>query len=84
MKAAAEGSQAFLCRPDKDVYKRQATSSDKMRVLSVAIATLQGQHGTEYHLLMAAGVMATIPMVLMYMIGQKYFMTGIAFAGVKG
>ena len=61
-----------------------ATSSDKMRVLSVAIATLQGQHGTEYHLLMAAGVMATIPMVLMYMIGQKYFMTGIAFAGVKG
>lgn len=33
---------------------------------------------------MAAGVMATIPMVLMYMIGQKYFMTGIAFAGVKG
>ena len=61
-----------------------ATSSDKMRVLSVAMATLQGQHGTEYHLLMAAGVMATIPMVIMYMIGQKYFITGIAFSGVKG
>lgn len=61
-----------------------ATSSDKMRVLSVAMATLQGQHGTEYHLLMAAGVMATVPMVIMYMIGQKYFITGIAFSGVKG
>ncbi len=61
-----------------------ATSTDKMRVLSVAMATLQGQHGSEYHLLMAAGVMATIPMVIMYVFGQKYFMTGIAFSGLKG
>lgn len=61
-----------------------ATSTDKMRVLSVAMATLQGQHGTEYHLLMAAGVMATIPMLIMYIFGQKYFMTGIAFSGLKG
>ena len=60
-----------------------ATSSDKMRVLSVAIATLQGQHGTEYHLLMAAGVMATIPMVLMYMIGQKYIVGGMTSGAVK-
>lgn len=61
-----------------------ATSSDKMRVLSVAMATLQGQHGTEYHLLMAAGVMAIIPMIIIYIFGQKYFIEGIAFTGVKG
>lgn len=61
-----------------------ATSSDKMRVLSVAMATLQGQHGTEYHLLMAAGVMAIIPMVIIYIFGQRYFIEGIAFTGVKG
>ena len=61
-----------------------ATSSDKMRVLSVAMATLQGQHGTEYHLLMAAGVMAIIPMIIIYSFGQKYFIEGIAFTGVKG
>lgn len=61
-----------------------ATSSDKMRVLSVAMATLQGQHGTEYHLLMAAGVMAIIPMIIIYIFGQRYFIEGIAFTGVKG
>lgn len=61
-----------------------ATSSDKMRVLSVAMATLQGQHGTEYHLLMAAGVMAIIPMIVIYTFGQRYFIEGIAFTGVKG
>lgn len=61
-----------------------ATSSDKMRVLSVAMSTLQGQHGTQYQLLMAAGVMAIIPMVIIYSFGQKYFIEGVAFTGVKG
>lgn len=61
-----------------------ATSTDKLRVLSVGISTLQGQHGTDYPLLMAAGVMAVIPMAIMYIIGQKYFIAGIAFTGVKG
>ena len=61
-----------------------ATSSDKMRVLSVAMATLQGQHCTQYHLLMAAGVLAIIPMLIIYIFGQRYFIEGIAFTGVKG
>ncbi|MDD3277494.1 MAG: carbohydrate ABC transporter permease [Lachnospiraceae bacterium] len=61
-----------------------ATSTDKLRVLSVGMATLQGQHGTDYPLLMAAGVMAVIPMLIIYTIGQKYFIEGIAFTGVKG
>lgn len=61
-----------------------ATSTDKLRVLSVAISTLQGQHGTDYPLLMAAGVMAVIPMVILYSAGQKFFIEGVAFTGVKG
>ena len=61
-----------------------ATSTDKLRVLSVAIATLQGEHGTEYPTLMAAGVMALVPMLVMYILGQKQFIEGIAFTGVKG
>ena len=60
------------------------TSSDKLRVLSVAMATLQGEHGTKYHLIMAAGVIAVAPMLVMYIICQKYFMSGIAFTGIKG
>ncbi len=61
-----------------------ATSTDKLRVLSVAMATLQGQHGTDYPVLMAASVLAVIPMVIMYIAGQRYFIEGIAFTGVKG
>ena len=60
-----------------------ATSSDKMRVLSVAMATLQGQHGTQYQLLMAAGVLAVIPMIIIYIFGQKYFIEGVAFFRIE-
>jgi multiple sugar transport system permease protein len=59
------------------------TSTDKMRVLSVAMAVLQGQRTTQYHLIMAASVMTTAPMLLMYIIGQKHLISGIAFSGIK-
>lgn len=59
-------------------------SKDSMRVLPVAIATLSGQYFTHYNLLMAASVLAIIPMVLMYVVGQKYFISGIASSGIKG
>lgn len=59
------------------------TTSEAKRVLSVGIATLQGQHDTEYHLLMSASVMATIPMVAVFLVGQKYFIEGIAVSGIK-
>lgn len=61
-----------------------ATSTDKMRVLSVAIATLNNQDGSKYNILMAAGVLAILPMLVMYAILQKYFIEGIADSGVKG
>ena len=59
------------------------TSTDKMRVLSIAMATLQGENTTQFHLLMAASVMSTLPMIMMFVIGQKYFIAGIALTGIK-
>ena len=61
-----------------------ATSTDKMRVLSVAIATLNNSDGSQYQLLMAAGVLAVLPMLVIYAICQEYFMDGIMSSGVKG
>ena len=61
-----------------------ATSTDKMRVLSVAIATLNNSAGSQYQLLMAAGVLAVLPMLVIYAICQEYFMDGIMSSGVKG
>lgn len=60
------------------------TNSNGMRVLSVAMACLQGQNGTKYQLLMAASVLSTIPTLIAFIFGQKHFIKGIALTGIKG
>jgi ABC-type sugar transport system, permease component len=59
------------------------TSSDSMRVLSVGIAALQGEYATDYTVMMAACVMAILPMLLLFIAGQKKFIAGIATTGIK-
>jgi ABC-type glycerol-3-phosphate transport system permease component len=36
------------------------------------------------HLLMAAAVMMTIPVILIFFVGQRYFVRGVAMTGIKG
>ena len=36
------------------------------------------------HLLMAAAVMMTVPVILIFFIGQRYFVRGVAMTGIKG
>ena len=51
--------------------------------LSGALAMMQGQHFTHYPRLMAAALMATLPMIVIYLIFQKHFVEGIATTGTK-
>ncbi|MFM9278224.1 carbohydrate ABC transporter permease [Paenibacillus jiagnxiensis] len=60
------------------------TSSDDMRVLSIGVSTFQGQHSTDYPLLMAAAVMTTLPLIIVFIFLQRYFIEGIAMSGIKG
>lgn len=59
--------------------------SEKTRVLSVGMQTLQGgRQGTQYHLMMAASSLAMAPMVILYLICQRFFVVGISTTGIKG
>jgi multiple sugar transport system permease protein len=40
--------------------------------------------GTQWSLLMAASVIFTIPMVVVFFVFQRYFMEGVAHTGIKG
>lgn len=53
--------------------------------LSLALQQYQTQHGgMEWHLLMAATLVTTLPLVLLFVLTQKTFVQGIATTGVKG
>jgi len=58
------------------------SSADKMP-LAAALATMQGQYASNYPQLMAAALIACIPMVVIYLIFQKQFIEGIATSGGK-
>ncbi len=57
-------------------------SIDKM-TLSAGISSLQGQHTTNYPVLMAGSTLAMIPMMVLYLIFQRQFIEGIALTGTK-
>jgi multiple sugar transport system permease protein len=58
-------------------------TSEKYRVLSMFIALCKGQYITDYGFLMAASVLAIMPMIIVYTIFQKSFVSSIALTGIK-
>jgi multiple sugar transport system permease protein len=55
----------------------------KKQTLSAGLAFLIGEHTTIYPLVMAGGLMAVAPMIIIFFIFQRYFIEGIAHTGVK-
>ncbi|WP_159722981.1 carbohydrate ABC transporter permease [Enterococcus sp. CSURQ0835] len=58
------------------------TSTEKM-TLTAGLAQLNGQHGTNYPLVMAGSFLACIPLILVFLVFQKQFIEGIALSGGK-
>ena len=52
--------------------------------LPIGLAHFQDSYTTEYHLLMAASVIVMLPVLIVFLIGQRYFVRGIALSGMKG
>ena len=51
--------------------------------LSAGISSLQGQHSTNYPVMMAGSALAMIPMLVLYLLFQRQFIQGIALTGTK-
>ncbi|MFI3175241.1 MAG: carbohydrate ABC transporter permease [Bacillota bacterium] len=54
------------------------------QVLSVGIASFKAQYSANYALQMAGASMALVPIIVVYLVAQKYFIEGIASSGIKG
>jgi multiple sugar transport system permease protein len=52
--------------------------------IPLMLATFQGAYTTDWELLMAAATVALVPVIIVYIFGQRYFVQGIALTGLKG
>ncbi len=54
------------------------------RVVTIGISLLQGERSTPWNLIMMGSLLATLPMLLMFVLLQRYFIEGISMSGLKG
>lgn len=66
------------------LYPLMLTSSTKMRTLSAGLATLVGQRTVEYGPTLTGALLALVPLIVVYLFAQKYFVQGVATSGMKG
>lgn len=52
--------------------------------LQLGIANFQGVHRTDWSLLMAGNVVATLPLILFFTVAQRQFVATMSFSGLKG
>jgi multiple sugar transport system permease protein len=61
------------------------TRSSDMRTIPIGLAALQQQQGyVNFPQLMAGSVMALLPIIVLFLSLQRYYMQGIATSGLKG
>ena len=65
------------------LYPLVVSSTPDTRVVTIGIALLQGERRTPMNLLMMGSFLATIPMLVLFLLLQRYFIAGISMGGVK-
>lgn len=80
---AAAAIFVFLMAWDEFLFALTLTSTYRAKTLPVALAEFQGRHFTDWGLMTAGGVLASLPPVAVALLMQRYLMTGLASGGVK-
>jgi multiple sugar transport system permease protein len=80
---AAFGFLVMLWSWNEFLWALIMTSRTEMRVLSVGIALFQGQHFSNNAFLLAAANMATIPVLILFLVFQRQLVEGITLSGLK-
>jgi len=75
---------SFLGNWDEYVWALTAIDDPLKRTLPVAIYSFQGQHGTEWGLVFAAMIIALIPVIIVFLLMQKHFTSGLTTGAFKG
>lgn len=60
------------------------TVSDKMKTIQLALTLFRDETNVQWNLMMAATTLIVLPLLIMFLALQKYFVQGIVTTGIKG
>lgn len=74
----------FMGQWNNFIWPLIVINSVEMNTLTVGLRTLQGQYNTAWTLLMAGSVLALLPILVLFFLGQKNFIQGVTLSGMGG
>ena len=79
----ATGVYTFLLSWNEFLFALTLTKSTEMRTVPIGIQLLMGQHSYEWNEMMAMSILGSVPILIMYMVAQRYFLEGMTAGSVK-
>ena len=78
------GIYTFMLAWNEFLFALTLTKTIDMRTVPVGIQMLMGQHSYEWNEMMAMSVLGCLPVLVLYLFFQRYFMAGMTAGSVKG
>ncbi|MCB0192519.1 MAG: carbohydrate ABC transporter permease [Anaerolineae bacterium] len=78
------GVYTFMLAWNEFLFALTLTKTNDMRTVPVGIQLLMGQHSYEWNQMMAMSVLGSLPVLLLFLIFQRYFIAGMSAGSVKG
>lgn len=74
----------FILAWNEFLFALTLTKDDAMRTVPVGIALLKGETSYEWNMMMAISILGSIPVLVLFLLAQRYFISGLSAGAVKG
>jgi multiple sugar transport system permease protein len=74
----------FILSWNEFIFVMTLIQDDALRTIPVGIAMMKGETTYQWNTMMAMSLIGTLPVLLFYLIGQRYFISGLSEGSVKG
>jgi multiple sugar transport system permease protein len=78
------GVYTFMLAWNEFLFALTLTKTNDMRTVPIGIQLLMGQHSFEWNQMMAISVLGSLPVLLLFLIFQRYFIAGMSAGSIKG
>jgi len=82
--ALTVGLLSFIDEWNSTLWPLIVINNDKLRMVQIALKVFADDGGTTWNQLMAACCFVTLPILVLFMFVQKFFIDGVASSGIKG
>lgn len=78
------GVYTFMIAWNEFLFALTLTRTNDMRTVPIGIQLLMGQHSYEWNQMMAMSVLGCLPVLILFLFFQRYFIAGMSAGSVKG